>query len=154
MADQSIYIGPAAARDSYLNAEAIVAAAVAAKADAIHPGYGFLSENAAFAERVEQAGLIFIGPRPEHIRTMGDKIVARRTAAKLGLPLVPGSDGAVLDVEEAASIAREIGYPVLVKAAAGGGGRGMKVARDQAGLRVAIGQTGSAQSRERVCQYM
>src|SRR3546814_9426252 len=83
-----------------------------------------------------------------------DLIVARRTAAKLGLPLVPGSDGAVLDVEEAASIAREIGYPVLVKAAAGGGWRGMKVARDQAGLRVAIGQTGSAQSRERVCQYM
>src|SRR3546814_16316583 len=96
MADQSICIGPAAARDSYLNAEAIVAAAVAAKADAIHPGSGFLSEHAAFAERVEQAGLIFIGPRPEHIRTMGDKIVSRRTAAKLGLPLVPGSARAVL----------------------------------------------------------
>ncbi len=99
-------------------------------ADAIHPGYGFLSENAQFAEIVEAHGIIFVGPKPEHIRTMGDKIEAKRTAGALGLPLVPGSDGAIADVAEAKAIAEEIGYPVIIKAASGGGGRGMKVVQN------------------------
>ncbi len=127
LADHAICIGPPAAKDSYLNVAAIISAAEIAHADAIHPGYGFLSENAQFAEIVEAHGITWIGPKPEHIRTMGDKVEAKRTAGKLGLPLVPGSDGAITDAEEARQIAAEIGYPVIIKAASGGGGRGMKV---------------------------
>ncbi len=127
LADQAVCIGPPSATDSYLNIPAIISAAEISGADAIHPGYGFLSENARFADIVEEHDIIFVGPKPEHIRTMGDKVEAKRTAGKLGLPLVPGSDGAVTDPVEAKQIAREIGYPVIVKAASGGGGRGMKV---------------------------
>ncbi len=127
LADHAICIGPPAAKDSYLNVAAIISAAEISHADAIHPGYGFLSENAHFAEIVEAHDIIWIGPKPEHIRTMGDKVEAKRTAGALGLPLVPGSAGAVSDPNEAAKIADEIGYPVIIKAAAGGGGRGMKV---------------------------
>jgi acetyl-CoA carboxylase biotin carboxylase subunit len=127
LADHAVCIGPPAARDSYLNVAAIISAAEITGADAIHPGYGFLSENARFAEIVEAHGITFIGPKPEHIRTMGDKVTAKQTAGELGLPLVPGSAGAVDDVDEALKLAEEIGYPVLIKAASGGGGRGMKV---------------------------
>jgi len=130
LADEAVCIGPPAAKDSYLNIPAIIAAAEITGADAIHPGYGFLSENAQFAEIVEAHDLIFVGPKPEHIRTMGDKVEAKRTAGALGLPLVPGTDGAISDVDEAKAIANQIGYPVLVKAASGGGGRGMKVVPD------------------------
>lgn len=129
LADESVCIGPPAARDSYLNMPAILSAALITGAEAIHPGYGFLSENADFAEMVEQHGLAFIGPSPNHIRMMGDKITAKTTMAELGVPLVPGSDGEVLDAAAAKAVAETIGCPVLVKAAAGGGGRGMKVAR-------------------------
>lgn len=128
LADESVCIGPPASRDSYLNIQAILSAARIAGADAIHPGVGFLSENAAFAEMVEEHGYVFIGPTPEHIRMMGDKIVAKDAIQKLGISVVPGSDGPVTDDVAAAKIAEEIGYPVLVKAASGGGGRGMKVA--------------------------
>jgi acetyl-CoA carboxylase biotin carboxylase subunit len=127
LADHAVCIGPPAARDSYLNVAAIISASEITQADAIHPGYGFLSENARFAEIVEAHGMIWIGPKPEHIRTMGDKVMAKRTAGALGMPLVPGSDGAVSDPLEAAEIAKAIGYPVIIKAASGGGGRGMKV---------------------------
>jgi acetyl-CoA carboxylase biotin carboxylase subunit len=127
LADHAVCIGPPAATDSYLNQAAIISAAEITGADAIHPGYGFLSENAQFAEIVEAHDLAWVGPSPEHIRMMGDKVEAKRTAAALGLPLVPGSDGAVDSMDEIRRIAEEIGYPVLVKAAAGGGGRGMKV---------------------------
>ena len=127
LADEAVCIGPPSATDSYLNIPAIISAAEISGADAIHPGYGFLSENARFADIVEEHDIIFVGPKPEHIRTMGDKVEAKRTAGKLGLPLVPGSDGAVTDPVEAKQIAKEIGYPVIVKAASGGGGRGMKV---------------------------
>jgi acetyl-CoA carboxylase, biotin carboxylase subunit len=128
LADESVCIGPPSARDSYLNVAAILSAAAITGADAIHPGYGFLSENADFAEMVEAHGLTFIGPSPAHIRMMGDKIAAKTAMASLGVPLVPGSDGAIEDLDQAARIAAGIGYPVLIKAAAGGGGRGMKVA--------------------------
>ena len=128
LADESVCIGPPAARESYLNVPAILSAATITGADAIHPGYGFLSENASFAEMVEAHGLTFIGPSPAHIRMMGDKIAAKEAMASLGVPLVPGSDGALNDVDEARAVAERIGYPVLIKAAAGGGGRGMKVA--------------------------
>ncbi|MBX5453561.1 MAG: acetyl-CoA carboxylase biotin carboxylase subunit [Acidobacteriia bacterium] len=128
LADESVCIGPPPARESYLNMAAILSAATITAADAIHPGYGFLSENADFAEMVEAHGLTFIGPSPAHIRMMGDKIEAKTTLATLGIPLVPGSDGAVSSLEAARRVADRIGYPVLVKAAAGGGGRGMKVA--------------------------
>jgi len=127
-ADESVCIGPPAARDSYLNVPAILSAATITGADAIHPGYGFLSENASFAEMVEAHGLTFIGPAPSHIRMMGDKIAAKAAMGSLGVPLVPGSEGALPDLEEARLVADRIGYPVLIKAAAGGGGRGMKVA--------------------------
>ena len=129
LADESVCIGPPASRDSYLNIPALLAACEITGADAIHPGYGFLSENARFAEILESHGITFIGPKSEHIRIMGDKIEAKRTARKLGIPCVPGSDGGVTEDDEALRIAQEIGYPVIVKAAAGGGGRGMKVAR-------------------------
>jgi acetyl-CoA carboxylase biotin carboxylase subunit len=127
LADETVCIGPPAASDSYLNIPNIISAAEIVHADAIHPGYGFLSENAQFAEIVESHNIIWVGPKPEHIRTMGDKIEAKRTAATLGLPLVPGSDGPITSVAQAKEIAEGIGYPVLIKAASGGGGRGMKV---------------------------
>ena len=129
LADESVCIGPPQSSQSYLNKAALLTAATITGADAIHPGVGFLAENATFAEMVEEHGLTFIGPEPEHIALMGDKIEARKTADKLGLPLVPGSDGAVDSEATAKRMAEEIGFPLLVKAAAGGGGRGMKVAR-------------------------
>jgi len=129
LADESVCIGPPAARDSYLNIPALLSAATITGADAIHPGYGFLSENARFAEMVEAHGMAFIGPTAEHIRIMGDKIAAKTAMKSLGVPLVPGSDGALNSIEEAEAVANIIKYPVLIKAAAGGGGRGMKVAR-------------------------
>jgi acetyl-CoA carboxylase biotin carboxylase subunit len=129
LADESVCIGPPAARDSYLNMAAIISAAAITGADAIHPGYGFLSENANFAEMVEAHGLAFIGPSPAHIRMMGDKIAAKDAMRRLGVPLVPGSLGALESFEEARAVAEQVMYPVLIKAAAGGGGRGMKVAR-------------------------
>ena len=134
LADESVCIGPPPARDSYLNMAAILSAAAITGADAIHPGYGFLSENARFAEMVEAHGMAFIGPAPEHIRMMGDKVAAKEAMSRLGVPLVPGSPGALSSLEEARSVAAEVKYPVLIKAAAGGGGRGMKVARDEAEL--------------------
>ncbi|MBB4840844.1 acetyl-CoA carboxylase biotin carboxylase subunit [Sphingomonas kyeonggiensis] len=143
LADEAICIGPPAAAESYLKIDRIIAAAEISGADAIHPGYGFLSENAKFAEIVEAHGIIFVGPKPEHIRTMGDKIEAKRTAGALGLPLVPGSDGAISDVEEAKKIAEAAGYPVIIKAASGGGGRGMKVVTNPADLEAQMLQAGS-----------
>jgi len=128
LADESVCIGPPAPRDSYLNIPAVLSAAAVTGADAIHPGYGFLSENAKFAEMVEAHGITFIGPSPAHMRMMGDKIAAKAAMAAIGVPLVAGSDGAVVDVAQARLVAEQIGYPVLIKAAAGGGGRGMKVA--------------------------
>ncbi len=130
LADEAVEIGPAHAAKSYLRADAIIAAAKAVGADAVHPGYGFLSENAAFAEAVAQAGLIFIGPDAETIRRMGDKATARAIAAEAGTPTVPGSAGRIDDAGEAARLAWEIGYPVMIKASAGGGGRGIRVAQD------------------------
>jgi len=134
LADESVCIGPPAARESYLNIPSILSAAAITGADAIHPGYGFLSENADFAEMVEAHGLTFIGPSPAHIRMMGDKIAAKAAMESLGVPLVPGSDGAVADAAVLRAVAERTGYPLLVKAAAGGGGRGMKVARDASEL--------------------
>src|ERR671914_2444932 len=131
LADESVCIGPPAARDSYLNVPALLAACEITGADAVHPGYGFLSENARFAEILEEHNIHFIGPKPAHIRLMGDKIEAKRTVKRLGIPVVPGSDSGVTD-QDAPAIARSIGFPLLVKAAAGGGGRGMKVARTPA----------------------
>ncbi|MFO1148653.1 MAG: acetyl-CoA carboxylase biotin carboxylase subunit [Alsobacter sp.] len=131
LADESVCIGPPPARDSYLNIPALLAACEITGADAVHPGYGFLSENARFAEILESHNIHFIGPKAEHIRIMGDKIEAKRTAKRLGIPCVPGSEGGVSEDDEALRVAAEIGYPVLVKAAAGGGGRGMKVARSE-----------------------
>ena len=128
LADESVCIGPPLARDSYLNMPAIISAALITGAEAIHPGYGFLSENAAFAEMVEAHNLVFIGPTAAHIRMMGDKITAKTTMLELGVPLVPGSPGEIATLEEAHEIANKIKFPVLIKAAAGGGGRGMKVA--------------------------
>jgi acetyl-CoA carboxylase, biotin carboxylase subunit len=133
-ADESVCIGPPAAKDSYLNIPNILAACEITGADAVHPGYGFLSENARFAEILGEHGLQFIGPKAEHIRIMGDKIEAKRTAKRLGIPVVPGSDGGVTSDADAAKIAESIGYPVLIKAAAGGGGRGMKRVRDASEL--------------------
>src|SRR3984957_1766895 len=126
LADESVCIGPPAARDSYLNIPALLAACKITGADAVHPGYGFLSENARFAEILAEHNVHFIGPRPEHIRLMGDKIAAKRAAKALGIPVVPGSDGRIGSDEEARTLARDIGFPVMLKAAAGGGGRGMK----------------------------
>ncbi len=134
LADETVCIGPPAARDSYLNVAAILSAATITGADAIHPGLGFLAEDADFAAAVEEHGFVFIGPAPEHIRLMGDKIAAKAAAARLGIPTVPGSRGAMRDLAEAEAAAEAIGYPVLIKAAAGGGGRGMKIARNRAEL--------------------
>jgi len=138
LADESVCIGPPAARDSYLNVPSLLAACEITGADAVHPGYGFLAENARFADILAEHRIAFIGPKSEHIRMMGDKIEARRTAARLGIPCVPGTDAAIADDAEALLAAKAIGYPVLVKAAAGGGGRGMKVARAEADLIGAI----------------
>jgi acetyl-CoA carboxylase biotin carboxylase subunit len=138
LADESVCIGPPPARDSYLNIPSLLAACEITGAEAVHPGYGFLSENARFAEILRDHGVKFIGPSPEHIRMMGDKIEAKRTAKRLGIPVVPGSEGGVSSDTEALKIARAIGFPVLIKAAAGGGGRGMKVARDEASLSAAL----------------
>jgi acetyl-CoA carboxylase biotin carboxylase subunit len=138
MADESVCVGPPPARDSYLNIPAIVTACEVTGAQAVHPGYGFLSENARFAEIIEEHGIVFIGPKPEHIRLMGDKIEAKKAVKRLGIPVVPGSDGGVSNDEDAKRIAAAIGYPVLVKAAAGGGGRGMKVAKSESELSLAL----------------
>ena len=135
MAHSAVSIGPAAAAKSYLNIEALMEAARSSGAGAVHPGYGFLSENAAFAEAVEGAGLVFVGPTPEAIRTMGDKAAARAAAVRAGVPTVPGSAGIVDSLEEAVHIARGIGFPVMIKASAGGGGRGIRIAEDEAQLR-------------------
>ena len=146
LADESVCIGPPPARDSYLNIPQILAACEITGAEAVHPGYGFLSENARFAEILEAHGVVFIGPSAEHIRIMGDKIEAKRTAARLGIPVVPGSEGAVSDDATARKIAGDIGYPVLIKAAAGGGGRGMKVAKSVDDLATAL-STARAEAR-------
>ena len=138
LADESVCIGPPPARDSYLNVPALLTACEITGADAVHPGYGFLSENARFAEILKDHNVDFIGPRAEHIRLMGDKIAAKRTAKKLGIPVVPGSEGGITSDTEALAIGREIGFPVLVKAAAGGGGRGMKVAHSEEELSEAL----------------
>jgi len=137
LADESVCIGPPSARDSYLNIPAILSAATITGAEAIHPGLGFLAENANFAAMVEEHGFAFIGPTPEHIRMMGDKVEAKLAAKRLGIPTVPGSAGAVATVEAALPEAERIGYPVLIKAAGGGGGRGMKVAHDERDLPMA-----------------
>ncbi|MFZ4071775.1 MAG: acetyl-CoA carboxylase biotin carboxylase subunit [Caulobacterales bacterium] len=146
LADESVCIGPAQASKSYLHIPSLIAAAEITGAQAIHPGYGFLSENARFAEIVEKHGLVFIGPKPEHIRLMGDKIAAKRAAADAGIPTVPGSDGAITNDEEARRVAKKVGFPVLIKAAAGGGGRGMKVARTAEQLSEAL-STARAEAR-------
>ena len=131
LADESVCIGPPASRDSYLDIRAIISACDITGADAVHPGYGFLSENARFAEILDAHGITFIGPTADHIRIMGDKIQAKETAKELGIPVVPGSDGGVDDVPMARRVAAEIGYPVIIKATAGGGGRGMKLVREE-----------------------
>jgi acetyl-CoA carboxylase biotin carboxylase subunit len=146
MADECIDIGPPQAARSYLNAAAILDAAARSGADAIHPGYGFLAENAAFAEAVEAAGLVFIGPTSATIRLMGDKAAARRTAEGAGVPTIPGSEGVVRDAAEAMRLAEAIGYPLMIKAAAGGGGRGIRVATDAAALERLLPQA-SAEAR-------
>jgi acetyl-CoA carboxylase, biotin carboxylase subunit len=146
LADESVCIGPPPALQSYLNIPAIVSACEITGAEAVHPGYGFLSENARFAEILGEHGIKFIGPRPEHIRIMGDKIEAKRTARDLGIPVVPGSQGGIADIDEARRLANEIGYPVLIKATAGGGGRGMKAARSDAELENAL-QTAQAEAK-------
>src|ERR1700759_5010252 len=137
LADESVCIGPPPSAQSYLNIPAIIAACEITGAEAIHPGYGFLSENARFAEIVDEHGITFIGPKPEHIRMMGDKITAIKAVKEVGIPTVPGSGGAVEDAD-AAAVAAKIGYPVLIKATAGGGGRGMKVAQSEGDLFMAL----------------
>jgi acetyl-CoA carboxylase biotin carboxylase subunit len=131
LADESVCIGPPAAKDSYLNIPSILTAAAVTGADAIHPGYGFLSENVMFARMIEEHGFTFIGPKPEHIEKMGDKVMAKKTVMALGLPVVPGSDGAVLTAEDGIAFCRKAGFPVIIKAASGGGGKGMKVVRSE-----------------------
>ena len=148
LADESVCIGPAPATQSYLNIPAIISAAEVTDAEAIHPGYGFLSENADFAEKVERSGFVFIGPRPENIRLMGDKVTAKQAMLKAGVPCVAGSDGALPeDSKEIVRIARKIGYPVIIKAAGGGGGRGMRAVHTEAALLNAVSMTrGEAQA--------
>ena len=141
LADQSVCIGPPSSRDSYLNVHEIVAACEITGADAIHPGYGFLSENAKFAEILEAHNITFIGPSAEHINVMGDKIMAKQTAERLGIPVVPGSTGAVTELHDAQKIANDIGYPVIIKAASGGGGRGMSVVRNDKEMATALQTT-------------
>src|SRR5438128_6039626 len=142
LAEEAVCIGPAPSPQSYLNMPAIISAAEVTDAEAIHPGYGFLSENADFAERVEKSGFVFIGPRPESIRLMGDKVSAKQAMIKTGVPCVPGSDGALPeDPKEIIRIARKVGYPVIIKAAGGGGGRGMRVVHTEAALLSAVTMT-------------
>jgi acetyl-CoA carboxylase biotin carboxylase subunit len=141
LADQSVCIGPPASRDSYLNVHEIIAACEITGADAVHPGYGFLSENAKFAEILDAHDITFIGPSAEHINVMGDKIMAKQTAENLGIPVVPGSDGAVTELDDARRIAADIGYPVIIKAASGGGGRGMKVVNNDKEMATALQTT-------------
>ncbi|MBR4939621.1 MAG: ATP-grasp domain-containing protein, partial [Burkholderiaceae bacterium] len=142
LADESVCIGPAASTNSYLNIPAIISAAEVTDAEAIHPGYGFLSENADFSERVERSGFAFIGPRADSIRIMGDKVSAKKAMIEAGVPCVPGSDGALPDdPEEMLAIARKIGYPVIIKASGGGGGRGMRVVRTEANLLNSVSMT-------------
>ncbi len=144
LADESVCIGPAPARESYLNMAAIISAAEVTDSEAIHPGYGFLSENADFAERVERSGFVFIGPRPENIRLMGDKVSAKQAMEKAGVPCVPGSEGALPeDAKEIVRMARKVGYPVIIKASGGGGGRGMRVVHTEAALLNAVNMTRS-----------
>jgi len=144
LADESVCIGPAPSRESYLNMPAIISAAEVTDSEAIHPGYGFLSENADFADRVEKSGFVFIGPRPETIRLMGDKVSAKRAMIEAGVPVVPGSEGALPDdSQEILRVAREVGYPVIIKAAGGGGGRGMRVVYTEAALLNAVTMTRS-----------
>jgi acetyl-CoA carboxylase biotin carboxylase subunit len=144
LADESVCIGPAPSRESYLNIPAIISAAEVTDSEAIHPGYGFLSENADFAERVERSGFVFIGPKPESIRIMGDKVSAKQAMKSAGVPVVPGSEGALPDdPKEIVRIARQIGYPVIIKAAGGGGGRGMRVVHTEAALINAVTMTRS-----------
>ena len=138
LADESVCIGPPAAKDSYLNIPALLAACEITGADAVHPGYGFLSENARFAEILAEHNVHFIGPRPEHIRLMGDKIAAKRAAKELGIPVVPGSEGDIGSEAQAHRLGREIGYPLMLKAAAGGGGRGMRVVTRESELAPAL----------------
>jgi acetyl-CoA carboxylase, biotin carboxylase subunit len=138
MADESVCIGPASSTDSYLNKAAIISACEITGAQAVHPGYGFLSENAAFSQALADHGIVFIGPTAEHIRIMGDKITAKETAAALGIPVVPGSPSGVPDFETAIGVAEAIGFPVIIKATAGGGGRGMKVAKNASELEIAF----------------
>ena len=144
LADESVCIGPAPSSQSYLNIPAIISAAEVTDAEAIHPGYGFLSENADFAERVEKSGFAFIGPRPETIRLMGDKVSAKNAMREAGVPCVPGSEGALPDdPKEIVKIGRAVGYPVIIKAAGGGGGRGMRVVHTEAALINAVNMTRS-----------
>src|SRR5262249_1111558 len=140
LADEAVCIGPAIAKASYLNVAALLVACEITGAEALHPGYGFLAENAGLADALAERKITFIGPKAEHIRTMGDKIEAKQTAVRLGIPCVPGSDGAVTSDAAAAEIAARIGFPVLVKASAGGGGRGMKVAANADALPLALTQ--------------
>ena len=142
LADESVCIGPAPSGQSYLNIPAVISAAEVTDAEAIHPGYGFLSENADFAERVEQSGFVFIGPRADTIRLMGDKVSAKDAMKKAGVPCVPGSDGALGDdPDETLRMAKQIGYPVIIKAAGGGGGRGMRVVHTEAALLSSVNMT-------------
>ena len=144
LADESVCIGPPPSAQSYLNIPAIISAAEVTDAEAIHPGYGFLSENADFAERVEKSGFVFVGPRPETVRLMGDKVSAKRAMVKAGVPVVPGSDGALPEAaDEIVKVARDVGYPVIIKAAGGGGGRGMRVVHTEAALLNAVSMTRS-----------
>jgi acetyl-CoA carboxylase biotin carboxylase subunit len=138
LADESVCIGPPSARDSYLNMSSLLSAATVTGADAVHPGYGFLSENAEFAQMVEEHGLIFIGPAPDHIRIMGDKIIAKDTVKALGIPVVPGSAGSITPDDDVEALAKQIGYPILIKASGGGGGKGMQVVESPAKLKEAI----------------
>ena len=138
MADESVCIGPPQSKESYLNIPSIIAACEVSGAEAVHPGYGFLSENASFVEKLNAHNIDFIGPKSDHIKTMGDKILAKKTAEKYGLPVIPGSNGEVKDFKDARSIAKDIGYPIIIKASAGGGGRGMVVVRDEKELEESI----------------
>ena len=138
MADESVCIGPPQSKESYLNIPSIIAACEVSGAEAVHPGYGFLSENASFVEKLNAHNIDFIGPKSDHIKTMGDKILAKKTAEKYGLPVIPGSNGEVKDFKDARSIAKDIGYPIIIKASAGGGGRGMVVVRNEKELEESI----------------
>jgi acetyl-CoA carboxylase biotin carboxylase subunit len=144
-ADEAVCIGPPQSKQSYLDVRALLSAAEVTGADAIHPGYGFLSENPAFAELVEKLGLKFIGPRSEMLRLMGNKVAAREAMEKAGLPLLPGARGVLQDADEAEKIAKKVGFPVILKAASGGGGRGMKIVRETSGVRQAF-ETASAEA--------